>query len=62
MAATPLLLAHAYLQGKTKSIIESLDIAIVKFLNFADGQKPIEVDGDDIGRMMIFRSLTSRPL
>jgi len=40
MAAIPLLLVHAYLQGKTKSIIESLDIAIVKFLNFADGQKP----------------------
>tara|TARA_R110002072_G_scaffold5527_8_gene35412 strand:+ start:95 stop:739 length:645 start_codon:yes stop_codon:yes gene_type:complete len=40
MAAIPLLLVHAYLQGKTKSIIESLDIAIVKFLNFAEGQKP----------------------
>ena len=40
MAAIPLLLVHAYLQRKTKSIIESLDIAIVKFLNFAEGQKP----------------------
>ena len=40
MAAIPLLLVHAYLQGKTKSIIESLDIAMVKFLNFAEGQKP----------------------
>lgn len=40
MAAIPLLLIHAYLQGKTKSIIEGLDIAIVKFLNFAESQKP----------------------
>lgn len=40
MAAIPLLLIHAYLQGKTKSIIESLDIAIVKFLNFVEGNKP----------------------
>ena len=40
MAAIPLLLIHAYLQGKTKSIIESLDIAIVKFLNFSEAQKP----------------------
>ena len=40
MAAIPLLLVHAYLQGKTKSIIESLDIAIVKFLNFSEAQKP----------------------
>ena len=40
MAAIPLLLVHAYLQGKTKSIVEGLDIAIVKFLNFAEGQKP----------------------
>ena len=40
MAAIPLLLIHAYLQGKTKSIIESLDIAIVKFLNFSESQKP----------------------
>lgn len=39
MAAIPLLLIHAYLQGKTKSIIESLDIAIVKFLNFSESQK-----------------------
>jgi biopolymer transport protein ExbB/TolQ len=39
MAAIPLLLMHAYLQGKTRSIIENLDIAIVKFLNFAEGQK-----------------------
>ena len=40
MAAIPLLLIHAYLQGKTKTIVESLDIAIVKFLNFSEGQKP----------------------
>ena len=39
MAAIPLLLIHAYLQGKTKTILESLDIAIVKFLNFSEGQK-----------------------
>ena len=39
MAAIPLLLVHAYLQGKTKSIVESLDVAIVKFLNFVEGQK-----------------------
>ncbi len=38
MAAIPLLLIHAYLQGKTKTIVEGLDIAIVKFLNFAETQ------------------------
>ncbi len=36
MAAIPLLLVHAHLQGKTREIIEGLDIAMVKFLNFME--------------------------
>ncbi|MEM7362656.1 MAG: MotA/TolQ/ExbB proton channel family protein [Pseudomonadota bacterium] len=36
MVAIPLLLVHAHLQGKTKEIIENLDIAMVKFLNFIE--------------------------
>ncbi|HIG43806.1 MAG TPA: MotA/TolQ/ExbB proton channel family protein [Gammaproteobacteria bacterium] len=39
MVAIPLLLVHSHLQGKTNAIVESLDIAIVKFLNLADRQK-----------------------
>jgi biopolymer transport protein ExbB/TolQ len=36
MAAIPLLLVHSHLQGKTNAIIESLDIAMVKFLNLSE--------------------------
>ncbi len=36
MAAIPLLLIHAHLQGKTREIVEGLDIAMVKFLNFME--------------------------
>ncbi|MEE8043328.1 MAG: MotA/TolQ/ExbB proton channel family protein [Pseudomonadales bacterium] len=36
MVAIPLLLIHSYLQGKTSAIIESLEIAVVKFLNFME--------------------------
>ncbi len=42
MVAIPLLLVHSHLQGKTKAIVESLDIAIVKFLNFAERSKPVQ--------------------
>ena len=33
MAAIPLLLVHSLLQSKTSAIVESLEIAVVKFLN-----------------------------
>ncbi len=36
MVAIPLLLIHSYLVGKTSAIIESLEIAVVKFLNFIE--------------------------
>ena len=36
VVAIPLLLAHSHLQGKTKALVESLEIAMVKFLNFTD--------------------------
>ncbi|MCB1691580.1 MAG: MotA/TolQ/ExbB proton channel family protein [Pseudomonadales bacterium] len=36
MVAIPLLLVHSHLQGKTKAIVENLDIAVVKFLNFME--------------------------
>ncbi len=36
IAAIPLLLVHAYLQGKTNAIVESLEISMVKFLNFME--------------------------
>ncbi len=39
MVAIPLLLVHSHLQGKTNAIVDSLDIAIVKFLNLAERQK-----------------------
>jgi biopolymer transport protein ExbB/TolQ len=38
MAAIPLLLVHALLQSKTSAIVESLEIAMVKFLNLMDTQ------------------------
>lgn len=37
MVAIPLLLIHSLLQSKTSSIVESLEIAVVKFLNLMDG-------------------------
>lgn len=37
MAAIPLLLVHSVLQSKTSAIVESLEIAVVKFLNLMDG-------------------------
>lgn len=38
MVAIPLLLVHSLLQSKTSAIVESLEIAVVKFLNLIDGQ------------------------
>ena len=41
MVAIPLLLVHSMLQSKTAAIVESLEIAVVKFLNLMDGdEKP----------------------
>ncbi|NKB99215.1 MAG: MotA/TolQ/ExbB proton channel family protein [Pseudomonadales bacterium] len=37
MAAIPLLLIHSMLQSKTSAIIESLEIAVVKFVNLLEG-------------------------
>lgn len=37
MVAIPLLLVHSLLQSKTSMIVESLEIAVVKFLNTMDG-------------------------
>ena len=37
MVAIPLLLVHSLLQSKTSSIVESLEIAVVKYLNAIDG-------------------------
>jgi biopolymer transport protein ExbB/TolQ len=37
MAAIPLLLIHSMLQSKTSAIVESLEIAVVKFVNLMDG-------------------------
>ena len=39
MAAIPLLLVHSMLQSKTAAIVESLEIAVVKFLNLMDGDE-----------------------
>ncbi|MCB1683470.1 MAG: MotA/TolQ/ExbB proton channel family protein [Pseudomonadales bacterium] len=38
MVAIPLLLVHSVLQSKTSAIVESLEIAVVKFLNLMDGE------------------------
>ncbi len=38
MAAIPLLLIHSMLQSKTSAIVESLEIAVVKFLNMMEGE------------------------
>ena len=43
MAAIPLLLIHAFLQGRTQAIVESLEISMVKFLNFMERNR---TDGD----------------
>lgn len=48
MAAIPLLLVHSLLQSKTSAIVESLEIAVVKFLNLMEnggdaGQKAAPV-------------------
>ena len=37
MVAIPLLLLHSVLQSKTSAIVESLEIAVVKFLNLMEG-------------------------
>jgi biopolymer transport protein ExbB len=37
MVAIPLLLFHSVLQSKTSAIVESLEIAVVKFLNLMEG-------------------------
>ncbi len=43
MAAIPLLLIHSMLQSKTSAIIESLEIAVVKFVNLLEGEtQPIQ--------------------
>ncbi len=39
MVAIPLLLVHSLLQSKTSAIVESLEIAVVKFLNLMDGDE-----------------------
>jgi hypothetical protein len=36
MVAIPLLLVHSMLQSKTSAIVESLEIAVVKFLNLME--------------------------
>ena len=40
MVAIPLLLVHSHLQGKTNGIVENLEIAVVKFLNFMENSRP----------------------
>lgn len=45
MAAIPLLLIHSVLQSKTSAIVESLEIAVVKFLNLMEGEERPAVDG-----------------
>lgn len=40
MAAIPLILIHSYLQSKTNDIIDSLEVAGVKFLNIVTERKP----------------------
>jgi len=39
MAAIPLLLIHSVLQSKTSAIVESLEIAVVKFLNLMEADE-----------------------
>jgi len=40
MAAIPLILLHSYLQTKTNEIIDSIEMAGVKFLNIITERKP----------------------
>jgi biopolymer transport protein ExbB/TolQ len=40
MAAIPLLLCHTFLQTKTNEIIDSIEMAGVKFLNIVTERKP----------------------
>jgi biopolymer transport protein ExbB/TolQ len=40
MTAVPILLIHAFLQTKTTEIIDSLEMASVKFLNAVTERKP----------------------
>ena len=40
MAAIPLLLCHTFLQAKTNEIIDSIEMAGVKFLNIVTERKP----------------------
>ena len=42
MAAIPLLLLHSYLQSKTNDIVDSLEMAGVKFLNIISERKPTQ--------------------
>jgi len=42
MAAIPLLLLHSYLQSKTSDIVDSLEMASVKFLNLIAERKPTQ--------------------
>jgi biopolymer transport protein ExbB/TolQ len=45
MVAIPLLLVHSMLQSKTAAIVESLEIAVVKFLNLMDGDEQAAAKG-----------------
>ena len=40
MAAIPLLLSHTFLQAKTNEIVDSIEMAGVKFLNIVTERKP----------------------
>lgn len=42
MAAIPLLLAHAFLQSKTTSVVDGIEMAAVKFLNAITGGGRVE--------------------
>lgn len=44
MAAIPLLLLHSFLQTKTSEIVDSLEMAGVKFLNIITERKPAQND------------------
>ena len=41
MVAIPLLLVHSMLQSKTSAIVESLEIAVVKFLNLMESDESV---------------------
>lgn len=45
MAAIPLLLAHSYLQTKTNELVDSLEMASVKFLNLISEKKSTSNNG-----------------